>query len=219
MVDDRAKELTFFPFKKIRGRIHDMGELLTKIGATWKAHTALAFHDQRLGDIPWPAQYPNMEGPFVNIAGALSDLNSGGRVKGKRFMRAGPGGSGRVLHETGQLKSSIDFSTNEASKSVSIFATGRPATYAGYHQWGSPPESVMPVSEGARKRLAEQLRTTKKDSLEHQGLRRLGFLFSVDELKTDVVQRPFIGFTDDFVSEVHKLVQRYTDPEYWRAFN
>ena len=203
-----------FPLDALEEQFRNIETLLIHVGAIWKAHTALAFEEQRLGEWEWAPQYPTMDAPWINVAGALSDLNKGSFVKPQRFEQAGPGGHGKVLHETGQLKNSIDWSTDTSKKSVRLYATGFPATYAGYHQWGG--DSSMEVKPLARATLARQLKTGtgigKKDAL-----KKLGFLFQVDAMETSITQRPFLGFTDEFEAELrqellHHLIMPGVEP-------
>ena len=190
-----------FPVDKLESSFRNIETLLIHVGAIWKAHTALAFEDQRLGEWEWSPQYPGMDSPWINVAGALSDLNQGSFVKPQRFEQAGPGGHGKVLHDTGQLKSSIDWSTDMSKNSVKLYATGFPATYAGFHQWGSPPDSSMEVKPIARDTLARQLKTGTGLG-KKKALKQLGFLFQVDSMETSITQRPFLGFTDEFEKEL-----------------
>jgi len=191
-----------FPFDRLEGQLRNVETLLIHVGSIWKAHTALAFEDQKLGDWEWAPQYPTMDPPWINVAGALSDLNKGSFVKPQRFEQAGPGMHGKVLHETGQLKNSIDWSTDTSKKSVKLYATGFPATYAGYHQWGG--DSSMEVKPLARATLARQLKTGPRTGKKKEALKKLGFLFQVDAMETSITQRPFLGFTDDFEAELRQ---------------
>jgi len=201
-----------FPFDALEEKFRNIETLLIHVGAIWKAHTALAFEEQRLGEWEWAPQYPTMDAPWINVAGALSDLNKGSFVKPQRFEQAGPGMHGKVLHDTGRLKSSIDWSTDTSKKTVNIFATGQAATYAGFHQWGSPPDSVMEVKPIARTTLARQLKTGTGIG-KKKALKKLGFLFQVDAMETSITQRPFLGFTDAFGDELrHELTQHMIMP-------
>lgn len=70
---ERLKEQLIDPNKALLG-----GQKLMKwIGAQGVAVSQKAFLKQELGDIKWPARYPNQDEPKFNYAGALMDWKSG----------------------------------------------------------------------------------------------------------------------------------------------
>ena len=73
-----------------------------RIGNIVAVDSRLSFIHQRLGSIEWPARYPGMRKPFINIAGALADFIAGATApKANRFY-ARP-----ALIDTGALVKSI----------------------------------------------------------------------------------------------------------------
>ena len=48
--------------------------ILKQIGLILTSSAQEAFEEERLGDIEWPARYPNQTEPYANIAGIVSDL-------------------------------------------------------------------------------------------------------------------------------------------------
>ncbi|HLG42486.1 MAG TPA: hypothetical protein VI643_03895 [Planctomycetota bacterium] len=68
--------------------LSDLKPVLTGLGALGVASSQRAFYEQRLGEHEWPARYPSMPDPFLNIAGALADFIAGRESpKPSRFDR------------------------------------------------------------------------------------------------------------------------------------
>lgn len=200
-----------FPFEKLKGKLNRPKDLLDKIGFIWKAYSQKAFDDQALGDYVWPRRYPNMTGnlPFINVAAALSDLNDGNFVRPSRLDRRPA-----LRGENSLLMNSINWDVSPQEDSVAVWVTGSIATeYAGYHQWGSPPDSVQPVHSIAKTMLAAQMDAVGEDSTMGQALKRLGFLHNIDELSTQVSHRPFLGITNEFEEELREVIESHLEEE------
>ena len=208
----KFKPLKFGGLVKIRRKLEDPAPILRSIGAKLLADAQRAFRDQQLGEVSWPARYPSQEEPFINIAGALSDLERGPNVRPANFSRR------PALMTTGNLARSLSSASKAVSRpskfSVEI---GTTVPYAPIHQWGG--ESIQNVSETARKNLAKYSRRQRGAARRGKGIRgvllaakneaikKLGFLFSVDQLRTNVAQRPFLGVTDQAEDEIRQIIE------------
>jgi len=174
----------------------DLPGILDTIGAIMRGASKEAFEIQRFGDARWLYRYPNQgrAADFVNIAGALSDLNEGTEPKDRRFDRR------PALKDTGALQFSV------ASRIVGTdgVEVGSALPYAQTMQAGGVTSQT--VSQVAKDTLARWLKTPKGRAYRS----RLAFLLDADTLETDVVPRPFVGVTDemrgDFVEMVEEVV-------------
>ena len=184
------------------GRLREPEAAMDAIGSTLSASSQRAFEERRFGEHRWPTRYPKQPAPFLNLAGALSDLNRGGFVKNRRFQRE------PVLRSTQTLFRSITHRV-VGSNRVQVGVLGGPArSYAGLHQEGG--ESKQPVTETARKTLAKQLR--RERGTKKQALRKLGFIFAVSSMETEVHRRPFVGVTPEAENEAREiLVEFFTE--------
>ena len=166
--------------------------LLNKLGARVVSESQTAFRKQKWDGKPWLRQYPSMGDPFVHVAGILSDVNEGRTPRPSRLTR------GPALLDTGRLRSSVSHRIVGPNE-VEI---GSALPYAGTHQFGGP--SSMPVKPAGRKILAKWARRQKKAIRE-----KIGFLFSIDRLDTDVARRPFLGATEALEKDLAAIVERH----------
>lgn len=173
-------------------------DLLNRIGAHLAGLSQAAFVDERYGTDSWPKQYPGMDDEeFLHVAGILSDLNAGGRIKERRFRRKVP------LHDTGELAGSI---THKVLGKDAV-EVGTTVDYAATHQFGLLSEQT--ITKQARRGLYEFLYTpTGKPRKARVKFRdRLGWMFTEDLMITDVAERPFLGMTDEAEKDIREITE------------
>ncbi len=178
-------------------RLGETPRLLKVIGAFLVALAQDAFRQRRLGGKTWPTRYASMPDPFINIAAAVRDLNQGGAIKGRRFRRE------PVLMDTGALFRGINF---RVVGNRLLVGFSRPTQgYGSIHQFGG--ESSIPVTQGAREGLTAELRRAEGEKKE--ALKRLGFIYSVSSVETDVAERPIFGWTRRANEEIPRLAKAF----------
>ncbi len=174
-----------------------------------------AFRNQEWNGKKWPERYPNQGQPKVNVAGIVSDLRQGFKPAKRRFV-ARP-----ALEDTGRLIGSITY----RAKGPFEVEVGSNVPYASLMQTGGI--SRQSVSKSVRKNLAQflrDLRGTKKGSKKKGQKRkkrkkgpkdliaqRLGFLFSVEQLETQIVPRQFLGVNEQIEKALAKSIESYFD--------
>jgi phage gpG-like protein len=190
-------KITMDQFQVVGERVSNLRPVLTRIGATMLSASQMAFQEQKYGGENWPARYEsNWRG--INVAGALSDLLRDRPIKARRFDQR------PALVDTGNLRNSLTF----AIKSDTAVEVGTVVKYAATHQFGM--ESVQPVTEVARKRLVKEYRRFKKmGGGKFKAIKTLGFLHSVDTLRTQIAARPFVGLYPDLKRDIVDLVEDY----------
>lgn len=209
---------------KLQGKLENPRNLLSKIGAELVATSQKAFKEERMGAQRWDARYPKQSPPKINVAGVVQDLSSGSAVKTRRFLDR------PVLQDTGQLKASVH-STITGPYEVEAFSVKE---YGGLHQYGGV--SKQKITDTVKKNLAKFLKTQAgkarrlgrhvliatgipkgralKEMSEKLGSERgkelrkkLGFLFSITELRTKIFPRPFLGIPPETEGHIKELVQ------------
>lgn len=209
-----AKELRIRIFDEeairlARSRLKNPSKLMKQIGVTLLRESQLAFERQAFGDIDWPPRYPNDPAPYVNYAGVVSDLSRGASIKDRRFQNR------PALLDTGRLKNSLSPSTGMRLQGAYIVEVGSNLPYATTQHAGG--ETKQPVTQAMKKRLADYMKkqrgaikSARKRSTpltkRQAGTSKLGFLFGINELVTNVAPRPFVGITDDAGSDIDELV-------------
>ncbi len=189
---------------QIEERIKDLEPVLIQIGKMMVGRSQKTFRDQRLGDIEWPRRYDTMSDPFINIAGALNYLNRDKPILNKnRLFQRKP-----ALIDTGTLRRSI--SSRVVGNAVVEWGSTLP--YAADHQFGKTTYQL--VSQTARQRLFTEMKRTKRSKSEKitgrkDALKKLGFLFSVDAIETDLAPRPFVGITDQDQTDIRRHVENH----------
>jgi hypothetical protein len=227
-----ARSLRYRLLSGLRERLKNPGGLLKAIGLLLVAQGQAAFKNKRLGDEPWPTRYPEMPEPFINKAGALSDLLRGQKVKDRRLDRE------PVLFDRGQLFRSLNFRVVDAN-TVEAGAYGPAATYGAQHNVGGT--SWQPIDDLARDTLAKQMKALRRSiqtagkepprkrkgrliAEEERGeirarrvqkadkaigmlaaLQRMAFIFHASELETKLHRRPFMGITNETPAAIHRL--------------
>ena len=194
----RKIKLTFEMLKGFKKRLGDPRPALRRIGALMLSASQKAFQDQRYGPDKWPERYEGQPDPFVNVAGALSDLLRDRQIKGRRFDRR------PALVDTGILRGSLSFGL----KGKNAVRVGTTVPYAAKHVFGL--NSRQNVTDAARKRLTKEYRRFKNQGgARFEALKKLGFLHTVSQLETNIQPRPFIGIFPDLERRLVGAVEDY----------
>lgn len=181
--------------------------VLRLIGLVATARSKRCFEEQRAPDgTPWPQRYPNQGADFLNVAGAISDLASGPRIKSRRY-EARPAG-----RDTGDMMNRL--TANVAGGELRV---GSNVPYAErFHAGG---ESRQVIDTAIKRHLSEFLRKQRRGrrrrgeagkSIEE---RRLGPLFNVREWTTDSQPRPFVGLTQQDAEDIRAEIMGAADRE------
>lgn len=189
---------TFFDAEELLRRLRDPRPALRGIGALLAAQGQRAFLEKRLGSFGWPTRYPGQDEPFLNVAAALRDLNLGRPVRQRRLDRE------PVLRDEGELFRSLNFLVTGSTR-VEAGVFGAAAQYADTHQAGR--ESRQRVTQTARETLTRQRRRARGRMRE--ALKKLGFIYSVDEVVTKVARRPFVGVTERTERDIRRTVELF----------
>lgn len=193
MVAEARTDLSEESIFRLKAALKDPAPALRRIGPILEAGASKAFVEQRFGDFVWPPRYPNQAEPFINVAGALADFNKGAtKPKARRFDRR------PALRDTGQLLGSIR-SALVGKDSVEV---GTTVPYAASHQFGLV--STQPIAEGAKKRIAKWLFTDEGEPFKKQMTPLTGPQKVWD---TEVVQRPFLGVTNQMEDEIQDTTE------------
>ncbi len=181
----------------LRERLAAPDRALKQIGALLVSQAQRAFVEQRLGEMEWPERYPEDEEPFVNVAGLISDFNRGVSAPPSRRFERRPAGT-----DTGALAGSISFAVRGGQ-----VAAGSNLPYASHHQWGGL--SSQPVTDGAKRLLEAWLDTPEGAPFRE----KLTPFLDANELNTEVVQRPFLGITDEIEGDIREVVEAWAAEE------
>ena len=194
----RRIKLTFDNLEAFRGRLDDPRPALERVGALMLAASQKAFEDQAYGPERWPERYEGQDDPFINVAGALSDVLRDRPIKGRRFDRR------PALIDTSMLRGSLTFGV-KGKKSVRVGTTDPKAAK---HLFGL--KSVQAVTDIARKRLVKEYKRFKRlGGSRFQAFKKLGFLHEVSTLDTDIQRRPFLGFFPDLEKQLAGTVEDF----------
>jgi phage gpG-like protein len=203
---------------RLRKRIENPSRLMRRLGVLMVGESQKAFQEQALGEIKWPVRYPNQADPYVNIAGALMDLDKGPSIKSRRFDRR------PALIDTGMLLRSMTSGqaiSMEGRKTVVVGTTRKNALQ---HQIGGTTE--MPITENMRKNLAI-LEARAKQQMESvfmapraKGMKKLmppHMLTALAKIRkaiahksvlvTELNRRPFLGITDTLADTMIRTIQ------------
>lgn len=184
-----------------RSRSADLRPLLKTLGSMVVSMSQDAFQKQEWDGKAWPARYPGQSPPKVNIAGLVSDLAQGGSVKSRRFQDR------PALKDTGALLASVVSSrANEPEEDRIEVGAGPEVPYAALHQEGG--ESKQRITKEVRRGLWRFLKQKRGDE-RRAFSKKLGWLFAFEELETTVVQRQFIGVTEQLEEDLARTVELY----------
>jgi len=173
--------------------------LLKAIGALAVSEFQQSFRTESFDGQRWPERYPNQSEPFLSVAGAVQDWRAGrAKPKANRFQRR------PVLRDIGTLFNAIN-SQVVGSFSVEAGVDASIAPYGAIHNFGLT--SKQTITDDVRKRLAKWLKS-KQGKLYRD---KVGFLFQVDELETQVVKRQFVGVTKQLEKDVAELVKLWVE--------
>lgn len=174
-------------------RLDNPSDPLETIGVTLVRQSQAAFDKQAFGAHRWPARYWGRGTPFINVAGALKDLQDAPRVKARRFEKA------PALVDGGQLRNTITWNVNGDEVEY-----GSPRDYAKTHNEGG--QSSIEITPRAIKNLAKWLRTSGGNKYRE----RMGFLFQAgDSYDFKVNRRPFLGITDETERDISSQVETW----------
>lgn len=179
-------------FLRFSAAVANLEPIQREAGRLMVAQAHRAFREQRLGTIAWPVRYPNQAEPFVNVAGAVEDLNAGTMPRPNRFART------PALLVTRRLFGSLAYEVRGDTVQV-----GSTVPYASLHQFGG--KSSQTLTEDGKKQLSKFLKSKRGKPYRV----RLGFLFSFPTLETTVNARPFLGMTTDLANDVLRLIARH----------
>lgn len=205
-------------FVKIEERMENPAPLLKQLGILGKAAAINAFSEQRLGEFSWPAKYGGTGNPFLNVAGAIEDFNSGRKApKADRLVdRPALIGEG----ERGGLKATVDYQVQGDAVEI-----GSNKPYANLMQRGG--RSSVTLSIDGRARFMQWLVGNKsvkvrgKFGQEPTKRRSSEYVNNVFVKKIvasgpkpyahtiTVAARPFVGITEELKSEMVLAVERY----------
>tara|TARA_R100000808_G_scaffold6010_1_gene18028 strand:- start:8818 stop:9528 length:711 start_codon:yes stop_codon:yes gene_type:complete len=194
--------------------------VLKQIGRLLVDQTQRAFRNQATpAGEKWKARYPNQDSQFLNVAGALSDFNSGrAEPKPIRFQNK------PVLKNTGNLKNYWNAVTKENNQiegkfKVVVGVTGKIAGYASRMQYGG--ESEMDITPEGKSRLYLYLypdgkrgrKTAKRETV----TARMGWMLNKykkpTKLMTDVVPRTFLDIVPTTERKINTLVTKTIEKE------
>lgn len=194
----RKLRLTFDNLGRFKRRLDDPRPVLKQIGALMLAESQKAFDDQAYGPERWPERYEGQDEPFINVAGALSDVARDRQIRDRRFDRR------PAVVDTGMLRSSLTFGL-KGKKAVRVGTTDPKAPK---HLFGL--SSSQTVTNIARRRLVKEYRRFKRiGGNRFEAFKKLGFLHSVSRLETQIQQRVFLGIFPDLGRRLISTVEEF----------
>lgn len=207
-------------FIKLEERLENPERLLKQLGILGKSASIRSFSEQRLGEFAWPAKYGGTGNPFLNMAGAIEDFNSGRSTPKADRLKERPALMGEG--ERGGLKASVDYRV-DGKDAVEIGSNKDYATLM--HRGG---RSAVTLSLDGRARFVQWLgskrsvsirgkfgeKPTKKKPSEYVNNVFVKRMLASDSTKPyvhmiTVAARPFVGVDDRLREEMLKAVERY----------
>ncbi len=185
-------------FRVAEAGLKDFAPTMDRVGITIVSHSQLAFELQTMQGVLWPEQYPGLpDDDFINIAGAIVDLNEGGQIR-ERNLKRGP-----ALLDAGFGGGLISTIAHEVVSDDSVVA-GAGAEYAEKHQVGGP--SLIPITSEAKQGLKDFADAEDEEAEAGpvelafglvSGRSRIARAFSKKDFYSfDVARRPFMPFGD-----------------------
>lgn len=178
----------------LQNRLDDFSPILEKVRTLFAESAGLAFRSQSFDGQAWPARYQFQGSPFINVAGAISDLSKGTSVKANRFERR-PAGV-----DTGSLR-------NAAVNPAVILGPNGTIEVKVIHPRASLINeggiSSQTITDITRQNLAVWLAQNK----EYRS--KLRFAFKRDVLDTQVMARPFLSSSPAIEEDLAKIIEEY----------
>ena len=206
-----AQEITIKAFdtnfvSRAENKLDDLKPLLRRVGVVLLRESQQSFEKQKFGGQRWKGRYPGQSEPFINVAGAVSDLAKGPNVRKHRFNRR------PALRDTGALKRSLSPAMALKFKGPSTVQVGTTLPYASKHQMGGV--SSQQITSTILKNLTawlKKIRKSKAKGAAHKAAagQKLGFLYNTKVLKTKVNARPFVGVTDTAERDIVRLTEEF----------
>lgn len=188
---------------QVQRLIADEQTVLSVIGAYAVSAAQRAFIDQRSPTgKAWPARYPNQGEDFLNVAGSLVDMETGARIKGRRYDRLPAG------RDTGDLIGRLTYEVRPGE-----LAVGSDVPYARKFQEGG--ESSQELTASMIRNLEAFLRRKPANGVERK---RLGPVLAsyrrgVRRWVTTSPPRPFAELgeqdVDDLAEQLLETAERY----------
>ena len=208
-----TRESVLREIARVRRRLNSTRRLMGRIGNIVAVDSKRSFIYQRLGSIEWPARYPGMRKPFINIAGALADF-----IKGATAPRPSQFHDRPALITTGALQRSIKSTVLDAT-TVEVKSE---KDYAALHQEGgiSSQSYGGEVQDRIRDWLFEHKqgrsplgRFTRKAYRPRPGMEgyvpKMAPLIRKTVHTQRVIARPFIGVTDHAEAAIRTAVVQH----------
>ena len=166
-------------------------KILLLIGEVMRSRIANAFANQARGNFKW------RERGVPNIMGIIDDLGRGSTIKGRRFEQ------GKSLMDTGNLLRSFGRGNpNMEIPNKNTIEVGTPVPYAGTLNVGGTSEKD--VTKTVKKNLSIYLKTKKGKTMRS----KIGWLFSRDTVKVNIVARPFAIVTEQDMQDIVKIIKK-----------
>lgn len=223
---------------KLEKRLQNPERLLTRFGAMLAADAKASFDRQALGEIAWPERYPGQKPPFLNVAGAISDFAKGRTKPLARRFENRPAGvdtretrnsiSYRVVGTNGvevgstapnaqRMQSGGESSqpiTPEIKKLMGKFLKPKKTRASPAFDQTDEELAENAKREGLRykpnkKKRGTDTRTDVEFTIPSPYRDKLGPLFHLTTLKTQVHARPFLGVTDAMRADLLTATEDY----------
>lgn len=197
--------------------LRDEDAILSLVGAYTVSAAQRAFANQESPDgTPWPERYPNQAGDKLNVAGALQDLATGTRIKGRRY-EARP-----VGRDTGDLIGRLAYGVGGGEVAI-----GSDVPYAKKFQEGGEssqaldPQLISRITDvlrQARRREGRRARQAGRSARSTVEEKRLGPVLGAYRggqrvWRTESPARPFVQLgerdSDDLADQILVAAERY----------
>ncbi len=180
-------------------RAGDATPLLKQFGAILVSDAQAAFDRQRLGTIEWPARYPKMQPPFINIAWALRDFSEGKKEpKATRFSPR-PAGIGDINVRDKTSFQVLGPDTVEIGNVESVASAMQHGNVIGSIPVTSTTKAGIAAWIGKKRRRGKNDGTAAEKPKGADYAKKLGRFLDpkVTEYRIKGYARPFVGITDE----------------------